>query len=61
MSQLASALAYCHGEDVLHLDVKPANVLVARSGDLKLGDFGSARSVHDPEARGVSLGLGSGL
>ena len=58
VSQLASALAYCHGEGVLHLDVKPANVIVARSGDLKLGDFGSARSAHDPEARGVSPTVG---
>ncbi|XP_043198736.1 serine/threonine-protein kinase mos-like [Amphibalanus amphitrite] len=52
VTQLVSALAYCHGEGVIHLDLKPANVIVTRAGDLKLGDFGSARSVDDQEARG---------
>lgn len=39
--QLASALHYCHRSNVLHLDVKPSNVLV-NGGDCKLADFGSS-------------------
>ncbi|KAH6947044.1 hypothetical protein HPB50_016908 [Hyalomma asiaticum] len=39
--QLASALHYCHRNNVLHLDVKPSNVLV-HNGDSKLADFGSS-------------------
>ncbi|XP_050052612.1 uncharacterized protein Mos [Dermacentor andersoni] len=39
--QLASALHYCHRNNVLHLDVKPSNVLV-HNGDCKLADFGSS-------------------
>ncbi|KAH7977890.1 hypothetical protein HPB49_003862 [Dermacentor silvarum] len=39
--QLASALHYCHRNNVLHLDVKPSNVLV-HNGESKLADFGSS-------------------
>ena len=42
--QLADALQYCHSQRVMHLDVKPANVLLTDlSGDCKLADFGSSR------------------
>lgn len=39
---IASALAYAHENGVLHLDIKPANILIDRSGTVKLGDFGMA-------------------
>ena len=39
-SQIASALAHAHAAGVLHLDVKPGNVWVARQGGIKLLDFG---------------------
>ncbi|HVR18106.1 MAG TPA: serine/threonine-protein kinase, partial [Polyangiaceae bacterium] len=38
--QLAGALAHAHAAGVLHLDVKPGNVWVAREGGVKLLDFG---------------------
>ena len=37
-----SALAYAHENGVLHLDIKPANIMIDRSGTPKLGDFGMA-------------------
>ena len=38
-SQLADALDHAHGHDVLHRDVKAANVLLAPNGRAKLADF----------------------
>lgn len=42
IDSVASALAYAHENGVLHLDIKPANILIDRSGTVKLGDFGMA-------------------
>jgi len=39
---LVQALSYAHENGVLHLDIKPANVLIDRSGHVKLTDFGMA-------------------
>ncbi|MCI2173700.1 MAG: serine/threonine protein kinase [Atopobiaceae bacterium] len=42
LSSLADALTFAHDNGVLHLDIKPANVFIDRSGAVKLGDFGMA-------------------
>jgi serine/threonine-protein kinase len=41
--KLADALAYLHGREILHKDVKPENVLVSKKGDIRLIDFRSPR------------------
>ncbi len=41
-SQIASALAVTHDNGITHRDVKPANVLMTHTGDIKLTDFGIA-------------------
>ncbi len=43
LRQIAAALRFAHGHGVLHLDVKPENVLVRSNGTVCLGDFGCAR------------------
>jgi hypothetical protein len=41
--RLCEALAGAHAQGVVHCDVKPANVLIAAPGQIKVGDFGVAR------------------
>jgi len=46
---VARGLAHAHERGIVHRDVKPANVLVSRRGDVKIFDFGIAqRRVDDP-------------
>ncbi|KAF2433317.1 Pkinase-domain-containing protein [Tothia fuscella] len=48
MGMLGRATWFCHENFVLHRDIKPSNVLIAADGQLKLSDFGLARSFADP-------------
>jgi eukaryotic-like serine/threonine-protein kinase len=41
--KLADVLAYVHGNDVVHRDVKPTNVLIGNDGRAYLADFGVSR------------------
>ncbi|HYH65734.1 MAG TPA: protein kinase, partial [Urbifossiella sp.] len=43
-AQVADALAYAHGQGVLHRDVKPANLLLDPTGTVWVTDFGLAKS-----------------
>ncbi|WP_162891220.1 serine/threonine-protein kinase [Aeromicrobium sp. A1-2] len=43
-------LAACHQAGILHLDIKPANVLVTPGGAIKIVDFGIARAASDATA-----------
>ncbi|QIN81199.1 Stk1 family PASTA domain-containing Ser/Thr kinase [Rubrobacter tropicus] len=42
--QIAEALKAAHERDVIHRDIKPHNILITGSGDVKVTDFGIARA-----------------
>ena len=52
--QLCRALERAHSRQVVHRDVKPANLLISPDGQIKVGDFGVARL-----AEGSSDGAGA--
>lgn len=48
VSQLLSALDFLHSRNLLHRDLKLSNMLYSEEGDLKLADFGLARTNLPP-------------
>ena len=46
--QILSGLCYCHCHRIIHRDMKPQNLLLNRSGYIKICDFGLARAFTIP-------------
>lgn len=56
---VARGLMHAHEKSVVHRDVKPGNVLIAKDGRVKLTDFGLARAPEDLEITQAGTALGT--
>ena len=74
VAQIAKALSAFHGKEMLHQDLRPENVMIDRSGTVRLIDFGSAwvaglkeernvreDSLRDSSEPGGSIGRGDAI
>ncbi len=50
MADVCAALDFSHRHGIVHRDVKPANIMITKTGAVKVMDFGIARAVSDGQA-----------
>ncbi len=59
MDALLDVLSYAHREGVVHRDIKPENILLSRTGEVFLADFGIAKSLRSAQLTQTGQIIGS--
>lgn len=54
ITEICRGLKYAHDRGVVHRDIKPENILISRTGQVKLTDFGIAKSDSDQGSAGLT-------
>ena len=58
---IAQALVHAHQQTIIHRDIKPSNILITRTGEPMLSDFGISKILDSEETRDLtSTGVGIG-
>ena len=55
LKELVWVIKYCHDMGVVHCDIKPENILLTFSGQMKLADFGLAVRVSNGNADSINV------
>lgn len=54
--QISIAMQYIHEMSIIHRDLKPANIFLTSTSDIKIGDFGCAKTVTVEQFANTVLG-----
>ena len=54
LRQILEALAHIHAQGIIHRDLKPMNIFIDENQNVKIGDFGLAKNVHNLSAMNTS-------
>jgi serine/threonine protein kinase/class 3 adenylate cyclase/sugar lactone lactonase YvrE len=60
LAQVAAPLAYAHGRNIVHRDIKPDNIMILAGDTVKVTDFGIARVLGTGATLNTATGMGIG-